>query len=162
MELVRQAVEAAPDDKRNSLKYVAGILKNWRREGADQRRNRRKRSDPFAHDASQAGDAEEARAPAAALPAADPPPPPLPAPLSAWQVVVEQIALGVTRSIARFLRCDTGNARLENSTLIVEVADKQTAAWLENRLGRVIKETWNHCHPDRPVPQVNAVASENS
>ena len=160
MELVRQAVEAAPDDKRNSLKYVAGILKNWRREGADQRRNRRKRSDPFTHDAGGAGGAEEVCAPDGAdLPAADPPPP---APLSAWQVVVEQIALGVTRSIARFLRCDTGNARLENSTLIVEVADKQTAAWLENRLGRVIKETWNHCHPDRPVTQVNAVASENS
>ncbi|MBK7203399.1 DnaD domain protein [Candidatus Amarolinea dominans] len=33
VELVRQAVEAAPDDKRNSLKYVAGILKNWRRGG---------------------------------------------------------------------------------------------------------------------------------
>ena len=160
VELVRQAVEAAPEDKRNSLKYVAGILKNWRREGADQRRNRRKRSDPFTHDAGGAGGAEEVCAPDGAdLPAADPPPP---APLSAWQVVVEQIALGVTRSIARFLRCDTGNARLENSTLIVEVADKQTAAWLENRLGRVIKETWNHCHPDRPVTQVNAVASENS
>ncbi|MFZ1551310.1 MAG: helix-turn-helix domain-containing protein, partial [Anaerolineae bacterium] len=63
VELVRQAVEAAPDDKRNSLKYVAGILKNWRREGADQRRNRRKRSDPFAHDAGQAGGAEEVCAP---------------------------------------------------------------------------------------------------
>ncbi|MBK7203398.1 MAG: DnaD domain protein [Anaerolineae bacterium] len=52
VDLVRQAVEAAPDDKRNSPKYVAGILKNWRRRG-DQRRNRRKRSDPFAHDAGR-------------------------------------------------------------------------------------------------------------
>lgn len=153
VELVRQAVEAAPDDKRNSLKYVAGILKNWRREGADQRRNRRKRSDPFAHDAGQAGGAEEVCAPDGAdLPAADPPPPP--APLSAWQVVVEQIALGVTRSTALSLRNSTSDARLENSTLIVEATDKQIATWLENRLGRAIKETWNRCHPGLPVTQV--------
>ena len=155
VELVRQAVEAAPDDKRNSLKYVAGILKNWRREGADQRRNRRKRSDPFAYDAGQAGGAEEVCAPGGAdLPVADLPPPPPPAPLSAWQVVVEQIALGVTKSTAFSLRNSTSDARLENSTLIVEATDKQTATWLENRLGRTIKETWNRCHPDRPVTHV--------
>ena len=153
VELVRQAVEAAPDDKRNSLKYVAGILKNWRREGADQRRNRRKRSDPFAHDAGQAGGAEEVCAPDGAdLPAADPPPPP--APSSAWQVVVEQIALGVPKSAAFSLRNSTSDARLENSTLIVEATDKQIATWLENRLGRAIKETWNRCHPGLPVTQV--------
>lgn len=123
--------------------------------GSKSRRNRSKRSDPFAYDADQAGGAEKVCAPGGAdLPAADPPPPPPPAPLSAWQVVVEQIALGVTRSTALSLRNSTSDARLENSTLIVEATDKQIAAWLENRLGRTIKETWNRCHPDRPVTHV--------
>jgi DnaD/phage-associated family protein len=33
---VEAAIEAAPPNKRRSLKYVAGILRNWQQEGAPQ------------------------------------------------------------------------------------------------------------------------------
>lgn len=47
---VARAIAAARDDKKDSLRYVAGILLNWQREGtAQRRRGGRERSDPFSY-----------------------------------------------------------------------------------------------------------------
>lgn len=46
-DMVRRAVNAAPDVKRSSLPYIAGILRNWTREGTA-RRVKPARSDPYA------------------------------------------------------------------------------------------------------------------
>lgn len=46
-DMVRRAIDAAPDVKRTSVRYIAGILKNWTREGTA-RRVKPARSDPYA------------------------------------------------------------------------------------------------------------------
>ena len=45
--MVRRAIDAAPDVKRTSVRYIAGILKNWANEGTA-RRVKPARSDPYA------------------------------------------------------------------------------------------------------------------
>ncbi len=72
---VRRAVEAAPEHKQCSVRYVAGILRNWEKEGTARPKGRRERRDVWAEREAATPAADDDDDAAAADETLPPPPP---------------------------------------------------------------------------------------